>query len=190
MFVFGGIQIENSSVNSSPGTIITGFLTSIFAIFMPRKKQIDILDEPVGLMRRYFAFYLDSVVLIIGCVSLGVIPTLIAEYHATGHWNWVYERDEFHLRDIIGIVHILSMFAALWYFFVKHASLEKSTPGQYIMGYRIIRAPKGRPHYHTRNWGGMIALALSFLSLIIYRNVTDGIYPWDKESNTRAITIE
>lgn len=185
---FGGIQSHNASVNSSPESILIFFIASLFSLLFPRKPTTDAPEVPVGIWRRFWAFNLDSIVAVGLIIPVGIIPILIVEYFVTGQWQWSYERNSWQNRDTLSIALVFGSFYGLYYYFYKHAAVGKATPGQYILCYRIIPANSGTPQFKSRVFHGAIALWLSIITLFMARNIKDGVYPWDTNSNTRAVS--
>jgi len=184
-----GIHYLNGSVMSSPQAIISAITMNGILLFLPKPKTIDYDYKPVGLRRRLIAGLIDLYIAMGGCLAVFVLFILIIEYFATGLFQWSYERPKFIMRDVLGFIMILGCFYGLYYYFYKHAEKGRATPGQYIMGYRIIPANTGEPKFGARATHAYITLCLWVFMIIPLLKVKDGIYPWDRKSHTRAVRI-
>jgi len=184
---YGGIQSHNFSVNSSPLSIFFALLCGFAAIFFPRIERTDVPRRPVGHWRRYAAVNIDFLVIIALLISLYLLPILAIEYFATGEWKWSYKREKAEFRDLISGIGFLGLYFGLYYYFYKHAALNRPTPGQYIMGYRIIPNGGDEPRYGQRVFHGAFNLWLGVFFLYAWSKVKDGNYQWDKATNTKAV---
>ena len=72
---------------------------------------------------------------------IGALPTLIAEYHFTGTFQWAFEREFERPPDTILILPVaLGIFVAMFFYFYLHPKRNRQTLGQYVLGYRVIAA--------------------------------------------------
>lgn len=159
-----------------------------FVIWFPRLPREDYPERRVGIWNRFWACQIDFIVAICLLIGIYIILILIIEYLATGQWQWSYARDEMKVRDVFGEAGIFLLYFGLYYYFYKHAALGRATPGQYILGYRIVPAEYGVPQFGARVFHGAVALWLSIFTLIFTRKNKTGIYFWDDATNTRAIS--
>jgi hypothetical protein len=110
------------------------------------------------------------------------------EFSSTGVWQWSYERLEWQTRDIFGALLLFLMFPGIFYYFYKHHSLGRETVGQYILGYKIIPASNDSPPNYKRRLGDCLVVGVFWLLVpLLTRGIKNGVYPWDKRSNTRAV---
>ena len=175
------------SVRSSPESVISALVFSLLIIFFPRIWGQDLPKKPVGLWRRFFAYSIDLFFIVMLCFPVLMMFTLTLEYFATGEWQWSYDRQEMKPRDIFGFIQGIGVFYGLYYYFYKHAALNRPTAGQYIMGYRIIANGKGEPKYGERVLHAALNLAFGMFLIFAWAKIKDGNYQWDKATNTKAV---
>ena len=81
------------------------------------------------------------------------------------------------------------VFGTMSLYFIIANALFSATIGQRVLGYKIIPAVDQNPHYIVRFILGFIAFFLGAITFPANRDVKDGVYWWDRESNTRAVPL-
>ena len=175
------------SVSSSPESVISALVLSFLIMFFPRISGQDHPKKPVGHWRRFLAYNIDFFFIVMLCFPVLVLTNLTLEYFATGEWQWSYDRQETKPRDIVGFIQGIGVFYGLYYYFYKHAALNRPTAGQYIMGYRIIANGRGDPKYGERVFHAVLNLAFGMFFIFAWSKIKDGNYQWDKATNTKAV---
>ena len=117
-------------------------LPMAFLLLLKWSKQHGTILENtrVSLVRRVAAFYIDVFVGIIGIMPLMAMPSLIAEFLATGEWHWSFERDYFTGRDWIFVITTLVSIFGIFYYFKWHLNKQKQTVGQHLMNFKLVPA--------------------------------------------------
>lgn len=82
----------------------------------------------------------------------------------------------------------LSFIAIPFYFWASNR-FSGATLGQRILGYKIIAIQGSNPLYGLRVLYGTVACFLGLLTLAANHHINDGIYWWDRKSNTRAVPL-
>lgn len=124
---------------------------------------------PVGLGTRFAALQVDYVVIMF--VIIVPITTFMPDL-------MIVESGLF--KVIIGFWLLYSWVAGRFF---------GGTIGQHILGYKIIEAQGERPKYTLRLIFGFLALCLSVFTWWWNYHIKDGIYWWDRASNTRAVPL-
>jgi len=161
------------TVSSALISIILAFGLAIFLPFYPQYENTIDKTSVVGVWRRFGAFYLDFVFVLIIVTPLVAVPLLLAEASYTGMFKWSFER-EFSRPDDSSYLFlgIFAGFLALFFYFYLHGRVGRPTIGQYVLGYRVVRATEtlGKPQYALRVVFSFIGLCWWPVSLGEFRN--------------------
>lgn len=178
------IRVESSLISITVLPII-----GILGMILPRVQMQNLSDEGVGIWPRFGAFMIDMGMLMFIFTPLLTLPFLWIEYKYTGDFTWSFYRTFYRKTDLILWGFFLPLFAAIIYYFYKHAQIGKATVGQFIMGYTIIPTGdnKKEAKYIQRIMGGTLAACVWPITLLKFRKIKDGIFWWDEQSNTRAV---
>jgi len=172
-------------------SIVAGLVFFAFAISFPRGDR-KASENNTGVWRRFGAFFLDFMVVLLALTPITVLPTLIAEYVHTNSYAWTFQRDFSRSTDNwIIIPTVFLMFGGLYYYFYKFCLLSKQTLGQYVSGYRIqsIDGPMNSQKARKRVLLSILGLCLWPISVILgLRNKR--VFWWDSSSGTQALTAE
>ena len=166
-----------------------GFL--IYAIKFPRK-IFGLSSHRTGAWRRFGAFILDFMVILLSLTPIIVLPALIAEYFHTDSFVWFFQRAFARSSDTwVVLPSVLIMFGGLFYYFYRYCALSKQTLGQYVFGYHIVAEKEGMTAALARK-----RVLISMLGLCLWPiTVIHGLYRkrvfwWDSASETQAVNIE
>ena len=86
------------------------------------------------------------------------------------------------------LVSILLFFRVLFYYFHNYPEDGKPTLGQYIMGYKIVpTSGPQNPDFKKRVWASLPFACLGPFAFFFTQGIKDGVYPWDKATQTRAV---
>ena len=145
--------------------LFAGLALAAFALGYEPQKDLIETTHPVRLWRRFAAFAIDMVALFL------VLHPLLSLVHVAA-------------GILFGIALVFSYF---W----LHARFGRATPGQYVMGYRIIATGEGEPEYAHRTLSAFVALCLWPVTAVSASQAdsTPGTYHWDRESHTRAVSV-
>ena len=185
-YATGPLLAANNAMNSSPEAIIWSAGFGACLLFFPRAKSQVRQGVYPGLFRRYFAANIDIVVAMSSIMALFFPVLLLIENTARDEWVWSWEAatSPFYIPSLI--VGILSCFVGLYFYFRVHLERGCATPGQFMMGFKVI--PVGAPHYNRRIWNGLFWLWLWIFAWAA-RTEEEGVYTWDKNSNSQAVRI-
>ena len=131
-------------------------------------KETTVDEDRVGLMRRYYAMIIDIILLL-----LMIAPVVNA-----------------FLKFVDGLLFVkalLLIMSLIILYFWSLTRFFKRTVGQFFLGYKVIAAETGTPHYFKRVIFGLVAWIFSGFTVIEALLDFDCIYWWDRKSNTRAI---
>ena len=147
--------------------LFTGLALGAFTIgYIPKTDLIE-TPKPVRLWRRFAALAVDltALYMILHPVLSGLA---------------------FLTAALIGITLVFSYF---W----LHGVIGRATLGQTVMGYHIVPAEgaNGEPEFAFRAIMGFAGLSLWPLTVIAasQKDATPGTYFWDRETNTRAVSV-
>lgn len=132
--------ISYTSVSAHPISIVLLPIIGIFFLKWPQKNVTPFEGKKVGVLRRFFGFFIDMTTVIMVILPVAVIFMLILEYIATGYWQWRFERESFRWwTDIPSLFAILCVFSSLFYYRRWHFNRSFQTIGQYLMGYKLVK---------------------------------------------------
>ena len=102
--------------------------------------------KPAGVIRRFMAAFVDLFLAIFGLSGLsGIFPVLV-EWRITGEFAWQIERDYARSSDSILLWSGLPLiFAGLVLYFAYPMTRGRTTIGEYLWGYRVLR--EGKPEH-------------------------------------------
>jgi hypothetical protein len=126
------------SVSSSIWTFIVSQLFFFMLLKWPKRHGAILEDSRVSIVRRVAAFYIDGLVAMLGVMPIAVMPTLIAEYHATGEWLWSFNRDYPRATDWIIVASVLAAFYCIFWYFRWHFVRQKQTVGQHLLKFKLV----------------------------------------------------
>ena len=183
----GPLSAVNDYMKANPKSILGIILFGLCLTLFPRQERKIQLDKRPRLFRRFLAAYID--LSIAGCLISGFLFTLliVIENTARSEWVWSWETavSPFYIPALI--IGVFTTFIAIYFYFRIHLERNRATPGQYIMGYKII--PVGLPNYNLRIWNGAFWMWLCIFAWAS-RTETEGIYSWDKNTNSQAVRVE
>ena len=186
-FFFDSLSAVNDSMVASPKPILSYILFGLVLTLFPRQERKIQPDKRPRLFRRYLAANID--LSIAGLLLLGFLfpILLVIENSARREWVWSWETAISPFYEPALIIGIFTGFIGIYFYFKIHLEHNRSTPGQYIMGYKIV--PVGLPNYNRRIWNGLFWMWLCIFAWAS-RTETKGIYSWDKNSNSQAVRVE
>ncbi len=82
---------------------------------------------------------------------------------------------------------VFTIIASLY--FLISSKFFAATIGQRVLGYKVIPVDGKKARYTLRMVFGLLASAMWFLTWLANRHVEDGIYWWDRVTNTRAVPL-
>jgi uncharacterized RDD family membrane protein YckC len=182
------------SAGTSPGLVAISAAVLLFYLVL-LSSPTSVLGRPLpGIFRRFVAGWLDFTIGMIMLVPLlGVIPALV-EWHATGEFQWLFERTTPAPWDgwVAGVVFVL-LFGGMLVYVALPLMRGTPSPGSCIMGYRIttddgsqLSAGKAL----VRTLAGFVALFAWFAAPARGRDGTQGkIWP-DKWLGTKAVQVK
>lgn len=185
--ILGPLSAVNDSMESNPQTILSAFLVGLTLLLFPRTELAAQHGFRPKLFRRYIAANIDLCIAMFLHFGLMFPLLLLIENSARSEWVWSWEAAVSPLYTPALILGILSCFVGMYFYFKIHLERNRATPGQYIMGYKII--PVGTPNYNRRIWNGLLWFWL-WIFAFMARTETEGVYSWDKNSNSQAVRVE
>jgi hypothetical protein len=183
----GPLSAVNDSMTSTPYTIL--FCASVGASLLVFPRANGKVRQGVypGLFRRYFAANIDIAIAVFLVFSFMFPILLLIENTAREEWVWSWETAASPFYLFAFIFGTLSCFVGIYFYFRIHLERGRATPGQYIMGYKVV--PVGPPKYNRRIWNGLFYFWLWIIAWSA-RTETEGVYTWDKNSNSQAVRVE
>ncbi len=177
--------------SSSLGSCAVAVGLLLFVMRYPKRQGVFDLSLVVGVWRRFAAFLLDCLLVLSTIVPFVSLPALILEAHATGAFQWSFERDFVRSTDmlIFGTGALLT-FCALFLYHYWHLRAGRATVGQYIMGYTITAATDTdrKPAYALRVLTAFVGLSVWPVSVFSALRSPDKRFWWDEFTDTRAIS--
>lgn len=200
-FTNGGAVLSSDCVNShcmvsasaSLASLIIGFLLALFVVLFPREETIIDKDNIVGLMRRFAAFFMDFMTVLIVFTPFAVLPLLLAEADYTGAFSWNFERDYARPTDNnYALPGIFSLFIALYLYFYLYARFNKQTLGQYIMGYKVVAEDESTdvPIYFLRPLLSYFGICMWPISAFFASRNENKACWWDGFTNTKVVRLK
>ena len=183
----GQLSTVNEALTSTPEAIIACATVGISLILFPRNSGNVRQGIYPGLFRRFFAGYIDIYISTFLMFGFLFPILLLVENSARETWVWTWDAAISPLYWWVLTLGIIISFLGVYAYFRIHLERGRATPGQYMMGYKII--PTGEPNYNRRIWNGLLYFWLWFLAWTAGTEV-DGTYKWDKNSNSQAVCIE
>lgn len=195
-FSGGNVGVSSSCVDdtclvvasTSLFSIGFGIIFLLFAALFPRVERND-CEQLAGVWRRFGAFLIDLMVIILSLSPILALPAIITEYTYTGDFSWAFQREFSRSTDNAVIIpSVFILIIGLVYYFYKFTLISKPTIGQYILGYRIIG--------HSTTISKSVAfkrVCLSMLGMcawpiaIIHGLIKKRVFWWDSGSGSRAI---
>ncbi|MDH5191793.1 MAG: RDD family protein [Gammaproteobacteria bacterium] len=177
-------------VASSIASLLLGISLGLFIFYFPRKHSITDSSNIVGLWRRFGAFFLDFMTVLIVISPIAVVPILIAEANFTSEFTWSFERDFVRPTDDIYLLPgVFGIFIALYLYFLLYARSNIQTVGQYILGYKVkaIDENDNSPQYAKRVLFSFWGLCAWPISVILALRTPKKACWWDAITNTEVV---
>lgn len=182
----------NVVVSSSPESMILAIGLALFVVIYPQGANTVDNTRVVGVWRRFGAFVLDYAAILAATVPLAALPALLAEARDTGHFRWSFARtferpDDWNNFLIPGVAIFIILFA----YFYLHARIGRQTLGQYVLGYRVVRADQAGPSpaYALRVILSFLGLCWWPISVIFALFKPDKAFWWDALTGTRVVRV-
>jgi hypothetical protein len=179
------------SASSSLLSILLAIGLAIFLVTYPQRSRPDDTSTVVGVWRRFGAFFLDCLLVMVIVSPLSAIPVLVSEASYSGTFQWAFERDHSRPTDSLYIFPgVLAGFLALFYYFYQHGRSGRPTVGQYVSSYRVTDAPdSGEPRYALRVVMSFLGLCMWPISVILALRNPNKAFWWDAATRTRVVPV-
>ena len=180
------------SASSSIGSVGMGLLLGAFVLFYPQRNASVDITKAVGAWRRFGAFTLDFMTVLLVTAPLLAMPILLAEAKYTGEFQWSFERDFGRATDMLYVLpSVVLLFVLLFLYFYVFSRRNRQTIGQYVLGYRLtgVLESNGEPQYARRTLLGFLGLCVWPVSAILALRKPGRVFWWDSASNTRAVRL-
>jgi uncharacterized RDD family membrane protein YckC len=173
--------------STSIASIILGLIFIIFAIKFPREIRNN-TENRAGFWRRFGAFILDFIAVLMALTPIVALPTILSEYFYTGSFEWAFQRDYSRSTDILVIFpSVLILLAGLIYYFYKYTLISKPTLGQYVLGYRIVSNNGAMDSSIARKRVLLSVLGMCLWPIaVIHGLIKKRVFWWDSGSNSIA----
>ena len=155
-------------------------------------KTVSDNENIVGLWRRFGAFFLDFMAVLVVISPFMAIPTLLVEANITGNFQWAFERDFARPTDTQYILpSVISVFLVMYLYFYFYAKYNKQTLGQYVLNYKIIPIDEESmiPQYGLRVFFSYIGLCTWPVSVFLALRKNNKACWWDTTTNTKVIRV-
>lgn len=182
----------NVNVSSSPEGIIMGVGLAIFALIYPQLAGSEDETRVVAIWHRFGALMIDGVALLAATVPIAALPMLFAEAHYMKQFRWSFvrhfERPDDWSNILIPFIIIMAIMIAYFYL---HARSGRATLGQYVLGYRIVKAsePGASPSYGLRLFLACFGMCWWPVSIFLALGNRNHAFWWDALSDTRAVRV-
>jgi len=186
-FLVGPLSAVNDSMESNPKAIMTALFFGLVLLFFPRAERTVQRNSRPKLFRRFVAAHIDLSIAMLSLFGFLFPFLLLIENSVRDGWVWSWESAESPFYVPAMFMGVFFCFIGMYFYFKIHLERNRATPGQYIMGYKII--PVGTPNYNRRIWNGLLWFWL-WIFAFMARTETEGVYSWDKNSNTQAVRVE
>jgi uncharacterized RDD family membrane protein YckC len=186
-------DVYEFSAGTAPWALFLAATVSALYILLLRTPIRDVCTPLPGIIRRYFAFWVDFVLVIMIVAPVAGLLPVIVEWKRTGLFEWSFIRSTIESSDlwiVFGVV--IFTFIALPILIAIPVSMNKPTPGSSVMGYRIIKDDGTKITLIDailRNFLGFIAMSAWFVSPFLLREKKKGKYWVDHVFKTRAIKL-
>ena len=180
---------ENSNcyteASASLISLVLGVITGLFALLCPRQEMVANPAKPVGIFQRFGAFLLDIMVVMAAFTPALTFPILYFEAQATGAFAWSFSRDFARATDVLALMPgiLLAQISLVAYFYF-HATKNRQTIGQYILGYSVLPEVGAVPNYLARTIYAVIGMCLWPISIYMAARRLDRAFWWDGASGT------
>ncbi|NHK29364.1 RDD family protein [Parvularcula flava] len=167
------------------GLSAAGFLLA-FLIVARQRKTGDARLYPVYIWERLVATFLDMAVIGIILTNVAGFIMIWMEAQYTQEFNWRFQRDFTRDTDWIGTLAVLSAWFVIPVFYYVHNRVHVSTPGQYVVGYRVVPTEnEAKPL--LRALLAIVGLFVWPFSLYGAAKDKEKLFWWDKLSNSRPV---
>lgn len=180
------------SASSSPFSVALAVGLLLFLVFYPQLENTADNTRVVGVWRRFGAFFLDFTLVLMSVTPLAALPFLWAEAGHTGIFQWSFEREFLRPTDSVYILpSVFAAFLALFYYFYQHARVGRQTIGQYVLGYRVVRASgiDGEPKYGMRVVMSFLGLCIWPISVILALRNSHKAFWWDAATGSNVARV-
>jgi hypothetical protein len=190
-------EVESDCSQPCQPQIVPSFwLAGLFAVsaavvlFAPRAAPETGLKRPVQIWRRVCAFIIDWHVLLLPLTALLWALQYLFNGLVGGLWNWISPATETSAEATLEVLGLILLFSSTIAYFWLHPKFGKASPGQYIMGYRIIPDPEaaGQPLHFLRMVAAYFAL-ITWLFWIWFIDSEGGHYWWDRLGRSKAVFV-
>lgn len=126
------------SASAPPWALAFTGVSTVLCVFL-LLARVDCSSRPMPhLFRRFAAGLMDWAITLVMFASMQGLASVLVEYHRTGVFNWVIDRDKQQPWDVPeAAIGLLFVFAAMTVFFAVFFSKGTPTPGACIAGYRV-----------------------------------------------------
>jgi hypothetical protein len=151
-------------------------------------------ERPVpGLVRRFVAFWLDSVLATTITAPLLGIPPVLTEWTRTGTFRWDFQRTSSDASDItILLLSVVLDLGLLLFYYAVPVARGRPSPGACIAGYQVL--PDAGTEMTlwralARTSLGFVAVAGACLAPFVNRQKHEGKFWLDRVFHTRALAL-
>lgn len=142
---------------------------TIYIFFLaPRQRTGATHANPIRMAARFWAFIVDLIIL---SVCLSAIMVFLKSFFLQSGTD---------LTHIFDVIFVFASYASPIFINWAAFKLGRQTPGQYVMQFRIIAVEGQKPIFWKR--------ILYLFSIPFLVNEKDGIFLWDRKSNTRLVS--
>lgn len=112
----------------------------VFVLLMKWPKTHGPIDDQsrVGLVERFAAFCVDANCALLAVAPFSFMPLILAEYVATGIWQWRFQRDFLRPTDALIFVVITMWVFVVFCYFKWHFKNQKQTLGQHLFKFKLV----------------------------------------------------
>jgi RDD family len=196
----GGIGVssvcENTeclvAASASALSVVIAVGLALFVVLYPQTQAVFDFSRAVGIWRRFGAFVLDFALVLMVVSPLAALPILIAEGGYSGTFEWSFQRDFVRPTDGAYLMSgVVAGVLALFYYFYQHVRVGRPTVGQYVLGYRVIKAIGGdrEPRYAMSVLTSFIGLCVWPVSVVLALCHPQKAFWWDSATGTAVVRV-
>ncbi len=176
----------------SPISLLVAIALTLFVLRYRQRTSLADESKVVGIWRRFGAFFLDFVIVLMVASSLGAVPLLTAEAYFTGSFQWAFEREFARATDFILVLPAaLGALLLLFFYFYQHPRVDRQTVGQYVFGYRVMAAEGAdNPQYGARVLLSFIGLCMWPISVAFALRTKNRAFWWDAGTYSRTVRVD
>jgi uncharacterized RDD family membrane protein YckC len=125
------------TAGSHPAVIVWAVFVIATYFLLVKQRTLTESVGVAGLGRRFLAFLIDFIVVLVATSCIGSVFPLIAEARRVGRFEWGFQRDYSASTDSIFAFLVLLSFIELFFYFAYPLTWGKQTIGEYVVRVKV-----------------------------------------------------